>query len=206
MTWSRQRSADYGWLKPVLDAASDGVLIESDERVTYVNRSYAELLGYDRPDHLLDQRVDDFIATADREKLLRFGRLRLLGQHAPATYDFLARGHDGSEIRLQASVSVAVVGITPCIATFVRPFYSSTAELAGSATEVAGPHGQLSPREREVMNRILEGKRIKEIASELMVSAKTVATHRARLLTKIGITGNRELFQYALRHRLIEWN
>lgn len=142
----------------------------------------------------------------DRERLLRFGRQRLLGQSAPATYDFLARGRAGAEIRLQASVSVALVGITPCIATFVRPFYASTVEIAGSATEVTGPHVHLSPREREVMNAILDGKRIKEIAAELMVSGKTVATHRARLLARMGLPGNRELFQYALRHRLIEWS
>lgn len=206
MTWSRQRSADYAWLKPVLDAASDGVLVESDERVTYVNRKYAELLGFERPDDLLDRRVDDCVAFADRERLLRFGRMRLLGRSAPATYDFVARGRDGAEIRLQASVSVALVGITPCIATFVRPFYPTSVEPARPVTEVAGPHVQLSPREREVMNGILDGKRIKEIAAELMVSAKTVATHRARLLVKIGLTGNRELFQYALRHRLVEWS
>lgn len=206
MTSSTERPADHRWLKPVLDAASDGVLVESDERVTYVNRRYTELLGYDRPEQLMDRRVVDLIAPADRERLLRFGRMRLLGQHAPATYDFVARARAGSEIRLQASVSVALVGITPCIATFVRLFYPSTSELPELPAELAGPHQLLSPREREVMNGILVGQRIKEIAAELLVSDKTVATHRARLLSKMGLTGNRELFQYALRHRLIEWS
>ena len=41
---------------------------------------------------------------------------------------------------------------------------------------------------------------------ELGVTENTVATHRTRLLEKIGVADNRELYQYALRHRLVDWS
>ncbi len=62
----------------------------------------------------------------------------------------------------------------------------------------------LSDRERQVMMMIIDGKRMKEIALELGISETTVATHRARLLKKMNLRDNRDLFRYALRHGLIE--
>ena len=55
------------------------------------------------------------------------------------------------------------------------------------------------------MEMILAGKRIKEIALSLDVDSKTISTHRARLLRKLNLMDNRALFQYALRHRIIDW-
>ena len=64
----------------------------------------------------------------------------------------------------------------------------------------------LTPREREIMMAIVRGKRIKEIGVDLGISDKTVATHRARLLKKLNLTDNRELFRYALQHGLADWS
>jgi two-component system invasion response regulator UvrY len=66
-----------------------------------------------------------------------------------------------------------------------------------------GKHHKLSPREREVMNMILEGRRLKEIAAVLDISVKTVTTHRSRLLRKLGIDDNLGLYRYGIRHGLI---
>lgn len=62
----------------------------------------------------------------------------------------------------------------------------------------------LSPRELEVLSGMLAGKRMKEIAFELGLSDKTVATHRFRILRKLELRDNRELFLYAIRHNLID--
>jgi len=63
----------------------------------------------------------------------------------------------------------------------------------------------LSPREREVMLRLVAGQRLKEIALELDVSVKTVATHRQRLLRRLDLADNRALYRYALANGLLDW-
>jgi len=64
-------------------------------------------------------------------------------------------------------------------------------------------HRALSEREFQVLGLIAMGKPPREIAADLNVSVKTVATHRARLLEKMGLKNNAELVQYALEHELI---
>lgn len=66
-----------------------------------------------------------------------------------------------------------------------------------------GKHARLSPREREVMTMILDGRRLKEIAANLDISVKTVTTHRSRLLRKLGIDDNLGLYRYGIRNGLI---
>lgn len=193
------------WMQTVLDTATDGILIECAERVVYANAAYAALLGYRRTGELTLRPVTELIAGADVDRLLRFGRLRMAGERVPSTYDFAARRSDDSTIRLQASVSLAVCSGTPYITTIVRPFSTAVA-VTEPGTAVAGPHDQLSPRERQVMERILAGKRPKAIALELALAENTIATLRLRLLEKIGASDNRQLYQYALRHRLIDWS
>ncbi len=66
------------------------------------------------------------------------------------------------------------------------------------------PHETLSPRELQVLRMIASGKTIKEIAAELALSEKTIATYRARIAEKLGLSTNVELTRYALRHKLVE--
>lgn len=66
------------------------------------------------------------------------------------------------------------------------------------------PHERLSPREMQVMLKIVRGVPLTEIGAQILVSVKTVATHRARILEKLGITSNAELVQYAVRHGLVD--
>ena len=64
-------------------------------------------------------------------------------------------------------------------------------------------HESLSAREFQILCLIAAGKPPRDIATELNVSVKTVATHRARLLQKMGLRNNAELVQYAIEHRLL---
>jgi DNA-binding NarL/FixJ family response regulator len=64
-------------------------------------------------------------------------------------------------------------------------------------------HQRLSPRESEVMNMILTGRRLKEIAATLDISVKTVTTHRSRLLRKLNLEDNLGLYRYGIRNGLI---
>ncbi len=65
------------------------------------------------------------------------------------------------------------------------------------------PHESLSDREFQVLCLMAAGKGLTEIAQELIVSVKTVSTHRARILQKMRLRNNSELIQYAVRHSLI---
>ncbi|HET8798072.1 MAG TPA: GAF domain-containing protein [Thermoanaerobaculia bacterium] len=64
---------------------------------------------------------------------------------------------------------------------------------------------RLSRREREVMLRLVAGQRLKQIAHELNLSVQTIATHRRRLLRRLGLADNRALYRYALAQGLLDW-
>lgn len=65
------------------------------------------------------------------------------------------------------------------------------------------PHELLSAREAEVLRLLAAGLSLKEIASRLGVSPKTVSSFRSRVLEKMGARTNADLIRYALEHRLI---
>ena len=66
----------------------------------------------------------------------------------------------------------------------------------------SSPFSILTPREREVLQLLAEGKSTKEIASSLHVSVKTVETHRNKIMEKLDIRSIAELTKYAIRERL----
>jgi len=63
-------------------------------------------------------------------------------------------------------------------------------------------HESLSDREYQVFRALVNGQTVSEIASALHLSAKTVSTHKARLMEKLQVQSNAELVHYALKHRL----
>jgi two-component system, NarL family, invasion response regulator UvrY len=64
-------------------------------------------------------------------------------------------------------------------------------------------HARLSERELQTLLKIASGKRLADIAEELMLSPKTVSVYRARLLEKLGLSNNAELAVYAIRNNLV---
>lgn len=61
----------------------------------------------------------------------------------------------------------------------------------------------LSDREYQIFLELASGKRVKDIAEKLQVSAKTIATHRSRLMLKMGFSNNAELTLYANKSGLL---
>lgn len=61
----------------------------------------------------------------------------------------------------------------------------------------------LSPREREIVQLIAEGKSNKAIGQQLELSIKTVETHRAAAMRKLGLSSTADLVRYAVRNHLI---
>lgn len=68
----------------------------------------------------------------------------------------------------------------------------------------APPHKSLSDREFQVFQMIAGGATVTEIADKLVLSVKTVSTHKTRIMQKMNITNQAELIKYAIRHRLID--
>ena len=70
--------------------------------------------------------------------------------------------------------------------------------------ESSGPRDPLSPREQEVLKLIAEAFTNKQIAETLHVAEKTVESHRANVLRKLGMRDRVELVRYAIRRGLTE--
>lgn len=65
-------------------------------------------------------------------------------------------------------------------------------------------YGALSPREQQVMRLLAQGEPTKDIAEKLSISPKTVANHRANIMTKLDIHNSAGLIRYAARLGLLE--
>lgn len=76
------------------------------------------------------------------------------------------------------------------------------AALCGGGERQA-PHEALSTRELQVLQLIAQDRTLKEVAAELALTEKTVATYRARIAQKTGLGSKVEIARYALEHRLV---
>ena len=65
------------------------------------------------------------------------------------------------------------------------------------------PHEVLSDREFQVLQMLAAGRTVNEIADICALSAKTISTHKMRLMQKLGLANNAEVIRYAIRHGLI---
>lgn len=71
--------------------------------------------------------------------------------------------------------------------------------LLDSSMRSTGPLDRLTPRQREILQLVVEGNKTREIADMLAVSVKTVETHRAQLMDRLGIRDVAGLVKYAIR-------
>ena len=86
---------------------------------------------------------------------------------------------------------------------YVSPTLAEKLALSVGKDFTRTPHETLSDREYEVMCRIASGKTVTEIARELSLSVKTISSHRARILKKLGVRNSAEITQYAIRNQLV---
>jgi two-component system, NarL family, invasion response regulator UvrY len=86
---------------------------------------------------------------------------------------------------------------------FVTPAVSELLvdSLATPGTEAL--HSTLSEREMQTLMKIASGRKLSDIALELMLSPKTVSVYRSRLLEKLKLANNAELTVYAIRNELV---
>ena len=111
-------------------------------------------------------------------------------------YGYVNKGGDPSQI--VTAVRTVAQGrkyVTPEMAQML------VESLTTPLTE--NPHEKLSDRELQTLVLIASGKRLSDIAVELMLSPKTVSVYRARVLEKLGLANNSEMTVYAIRHGLV---
>ncbi len=99
-----------------------------------------------------------------------------------------------------------------CAAIHKPYFTSATGEVVfakflrrrGNRAEDSGQQSRLSVREREIVQVLCEGLSNKAAAAKLGISVKTIETHRATVMKKLGLKAFSEMVRYAIRNKIIE--
>jgi two-component system, NarL family, invasion response regulator UvrY len=131
----------------------------------------------------------------------------VLSMHAEEQYAVRAHRAGANGYLTKDSAPAALVEAVRTVAGGGRSWSSAVAEKleATRPAEESRPlHESLSDREFQVLRMIAAGKAVKEIAFELQLSEKTIATHRTRILEKMGMKSSAELTRYALSAGLVE--
>lgn len=135
-------------------------------------------------------------------------RIAILSMHADEEYvrQALASGAAGyllknaSKMELELAVRAVARGENWLSSGVSKPVVAAYTR-GGDAPR--GPFEVLTPRQREVLQLIAEGHSTKEIAQRLGLSGKTVETHRAQIMDRLGIHGVQGLVRYAIRAGIV---
>ena len=192
-------------LRMVLEAEADlDVVAEAGDLETTLRKVRAL-----RPEVLvLDLNMPDGSALGVipplREDVPETAIVVLTMQNDPAyAREALRSGAKGYVLKHSAGDElVAAVRAAAGGGTYLNPELG--AKLAAEPPEPAGPPGDLSERELEVLRLIALGHTNTEIAGQLYLSVRTIETHRAHIQQKLRLSTRAELVRYALEHGLIE--
>ncbi|MBS1190058.1 MAG: DNA-binding response regulator, LuxR family, near polyamine transporter [Rhodocyclaceae bacterium] len=87
---------------------------------------------------------------------------------------------------------------------FLDPMIAEQMAFDATGMGASLPHQCLTDRESQVLRLIARGIGVNGIADQLAISNKTVSTHKARLMEKMGFASNAELVRYAVLHGLVD--
>ena len=114
---------------------------------------------------------------------------------------------DFAAVELQLALMSLTAGrrfLSPSVSdTVVEQALSSEGAAHGSGAARGEPAALLTPRQLEILKLIAKGQTAKEIAFDLGLSIKTVETHRAQIMERLGIRDVPKLVLYAVRHGLV---
>ncbi len=177
-------------------------------------REALRLIGLHRPDVVLMDismaGMGGLEAAAEAAKAFPQVRVIMLSMHAGEAYVLQAlragaAGYllkDAGTQELESALRTVAGGgtyLTPSVSGHVVAGY---VRRAGEQAAPA-PSEPLTPRQREVLGLIARGHSTREIARLLFVSVKTVQTHRAELMNRLGIGDVAGLVRYAMRRGLV---
>jgi DNA-binding NarL/FixJ family response regulator len=135
----------------------------------------------------------------------------ILSMHGSTAHVFRALRAGAQGYLLKASAGASVVDAVRAVHAgrrFLSPeimeqvIEYSLHRQVGQNGETPDPLARLSPREREVLQLVVEGKSSAEIAGILYLSPKTVETYRGNLMKKLKLQNLPELVKFAIRHGL----
>ena len=132
-----------------------------------------------------------------------------LTMHRDVTFARRALDAGASGFVLKHSASVELVD---AIRAALQGKTYLTPQLAGEVLEAMkqapdqtdDPIGALTPRQREVLQLLAEGRSAKEIAASLSISARTVEFHKYQMMEALDIHTSAELVHFAIKHGLVE--
>lgn len=135
-------------------------------------------------------------------------RILILTMHPDATMAQEALAAGASGYLLKSSPSSELKGALQEVLmgrTYLSPAVTrDVLEVLGRMTTVQeNVWAHLTPRQREVLQLLAEGKSHKEVAAILNISIKTAEYHKYAILDTLGLKTNAELVQYAIRHGII---
>ncbi len=136
-------------------------------------------------------------------------KIIILSMHATTEHIFQALTAGARGYLLKESAGAEVVQAVRTVQTGQRYFSQKISDrlvddylLQRSTTPVESPLTRLTPREREILQLVVEGRSSAEIANILSLSQKTVETYRSRLMQKLEISDLPTLVKFAIQHGL----
>lgn len=182
------------------------VVAEADDGITGL-----ELVQRVRPDVLIVDLMMPGLNGLDliKQVLKRLPRLRIvvLSMQSADSYvvEALQSGAAGYVLKetgpseIIHAIKAVVAGeryLSPKLAQ--RVLDSSTGKK-----KIADPYESLTPREREILHLIIEGHTNAQMAARLVLSPRTVELHRSRIMKKLGLHNQTDIFRYALERGIL---
>jgi DNA-binding NarL/FixJ family response regulator len=191
-------------LKMLLDRQADiEVIAEAEDGIEALEKAVAT-----KPDvAILDvamPRMTGLQATYEIKKQAPDTQVLILSMHDDERYLYEALRAGASGYVLKAAAGEDLLDAVRAAARG-EPFLTPAAQQALIRDFLErGEQPELTPREQEVVKLIAEAHTNKEIAGILHLSEKTVESHRANVLQKLGMRDRVEIVRYAIRHGLVE--
>jgi DNA-binding NarL/FixJ family response regulator len=143
-------------------------------------------------------------AAREIRKVNRKVKIIFLTMHADASYAVEALDAGGSAYILKsAGVAEILLAIREALNGRVYVSPSINQEVLRLQMERTGRRDEaqteLTPRQREVLRLLAEGNSLKEVATALKISVKTVEFHKYRIMNQLGIRTNAEMTKYAVK-------
>lgn len=153
-------------------------------------------------------RLSGLDAAAHIREALPGARVLVLSMHASEDYvrRALRSGASGYLLKDAAAVELELaVRAVMCGETYLSPRVSTQVvdQYVRGPGVPQGPVDALTPRQREILQLIAKGRSTKQIAHQLSLSVKTVETHRAQLMERLGLRDVASLVRLAIRAGLV---
>ena len=142
-------------------------------------------------------------ARAERPKL----RILILSMHEEPQYAVRAIKAGASGYLTKDSASALLVSAIRKVAgggAFISAEVAEQLALDAMPQSEGPLHHSLSDREFQVFQLLVSGKSVTEIGAALSLSVKTVSTHKAHIMQKMGMSNQSALIRYAISHKLLD--